>query len=288
MKWYSRLFEQGKGLYSKMVSKHRIEIHKGDEESWHTSISPIMLGGVAVALLSILFVVLLLIVAYTPILDSLPGYKTNAVRSRETLIHSIVRIDSLERKMNEILLYNENRILVVGGKTPVTHTPKNDSLRRSRSGVAPSMEDSLLRSHVAANSRYRTSATKGISTQSELNAISPMNGFVAERFTPNGALLGVKVIGRQDSPITAIADGVVISSDWLSNGGYCVVIQHKNNFISTYRRLSQALPRKGASVRQGEAIGHALSGEDGEESSALEFELWRDGKAVNPELYIAF
>ena len=41
-------------------------------------------------------------------------------------------------------------------------------------------------------------------------------------------------------------------------------------------------------MRQGEAIGHPLAEKEGGELSTLEFELWRDGKAVNPELYIAF
>lgn len=283
-----KLFKRINSWVGTVLRKRKVSVFDGEREQWSVDISPVMLGGISVAVATILFAVLLIVVAYTPILDILPGYRSNAVRSREMLIHSIVRIDSLERKMNEMLLYNENRILVVGGKTPVTHTAQNDSLRRSRSGVLPSKEDSLLRKQMESDARYRLNrAAPAITAQSELNAISPMYGLVAERFSAKGTLLGIKINGKQEAPVTAIADGVVISSEWSPEIGYCIVIQHKNSFISIYRHLAEVLPKKGGIVRQGEAIGHALPEREGGELSTLEFELWRDGKAVNPELYIA-
>lgn len=283
-----KLFKRINSWVGTALRKRKVSVFDGEREQWSVDISPVMLGGISVAVATILFAVLLIVVAYTPILDILPGYRSNAVRSREMLIHSIVRIDSLERKMNEMLLYNENRILVVGGKTPVTHTAQNDSLRRSRSGVLPSKEDSLLRKQMESDARYRLNrAAPAITAQSELNAISPMYGLVAERFSAKGTLLGIKINGKQEAPVTAIADGVVISSEWSPEIGYCIVIQHKNSFISIYRHLAEVLPKKGGTVRQGEAIGHALPEREGSEMSTLEFELWRDGKAVNPELYIA-
>ena len=210
------LFQKINSCFGGAFRKRRFAILDGADESWRADASPMMLFGVGVAVVAILFAVLLLVVAYTPILDILPGYKTNAVRSREMLIHSIVRIDSLERKMNEMLLYNENRILVVGGKTPVTHTAQNDSLRRSRSGILPSREDSLLRQQIENDPRYRlNNASPNILAQSELNALSPMYGLISERFSAKGSLLGVKINGKQEAPVTAIADGTVISSDWL-------------------------------------------------------------------------
>lgn len=282
-------FDKINSWFGGMLRKRRVVQYDNEEESWQFNVSPLMLCGIGIAVVAIVFIVLLVVVAYTPILDVLPGYRTNAVRSRELLIHSIVRIDSLERKMNEMLLYNENRILVVSGKTPVTHTAQNDSLRRSRSGIVPSAEDSLLRRQIEGDERYRlNTASPNIAAQSELNAISPIYGIVSERFSAKSSLLGVKIKGKQDSPVTTIADGVVILSGWLPEVGYCIVIQHKNNFISVYRHLSEVLPKKGAQVRQGAAIGHALSDKDNGELSTLEFELWRDGKVVNPELYIAF
>ena len=282
-------FNKINSWFGDLFRKRRVVLLDGAEERWGADLSPMTITAIALSLVALILGILLLLVAYTPLLDLMPGYRTNAGRSREMLIRSIVRIDSLERKMNEMLTYNENRILVVSGKTPVSQMGQNDSLRRSKSGVLPSKEDSLLRRQIENDPRYRlNTASPNILAQSELNAISPMHGLISERFSAKGSLLGVKINGKQEAPVTAIADGVVISSHWSPEIGYCAVIQHKNNFVSIYRHLAEVLPRKGFQVRQGEAIGHALSDSANGELSTLEFELWRDGKAVNPELYIAF
>ena len=284
-----RSFDKINSRFAALFRKRRFAILDGADERWGAELSPITFTAILLSLVALIFGILLLLVAYTPLLDIMPGYRTNAGRSREMLIRSIVRIDSLERKMNEMLTYNENRILVVGGKTPVTKMAQNDSLRRSKSGVLPSKEDSLLRQQIENDPRYRlNTASPNILAQSELNAISPIYGLISERFSAKGSLLGVKINGKPEAPVTAIADGVVISSYWSPEIGYCAVIQHKNNFVSVYRHLAEVLPRKGVRVRQGEAIGHPLAEKEGGELSTLEFELWRDGKAVNPELYIAF
>ena len=273
--------------FNSIFRKRRFVLFDRDEERWHAELSPTSLTAIAVAVVTLVFGVLLVLVAYTPLLDLMPGYRTHAGRSREMLIRSIVRIDSLERKMNDMLTYNENRILVVGGKTPAMHSLKNDSLQRQKSYVAPSKADSLLRHKIESDERYRLNESKPKSTiQNLLNAVSPMYGLISERFNSKG-LLGVRINGTRDAQVSAIADGMVVLSEWSPESGHCVVIQHKDNYLSVYRHLSGVLLSKGERVQGAQAIGYAGS-DNNEELSMLEFELWRDGKAVNPELYITF
>ncbi len=281
------MFKSIGAWFSGLFRKRKISVLDNNEESWHAELSPAMMTTICVAIVTLVFGVLLLLVAYTPLLDLMPRYRTNAVRSREMLIRSIVRIDSLERKMNEMLTYNENRILVVSGKTPAMQSVKNDSLHRSKVYVAPSKADSLLRHKIENDERYRLNLTKpSAEAQSALNAVAPMYGLVSERFNSKG-LLGVRINGAKDAHVCAIADGVVVQSDWSPESGYCVVIQHKNNFVSLYRHLAGSLLSKGQQVQSAQVIGYAGSDKDAE-LSMLEFELWREGKAVNPELYIIF
>ena len=273
--------------FNSIFRKRRFVLFDRDEERWHAELSPTSLTAIAVAVVTLVFGVLLVLVAYTPLLDLMPGYRTHAGRSREMLIRSIVRIDSLERKMNDMLTYNENRILVVGGKTPAMQSLKNDSLQRQKSYVAPSKADSLLRHKIESDERYRLNESKPKSTiQNLLNAVSPMYGLISERFNSKG-LLGVRINGTRDAQVSAIADGMVVLSEWSPESGHCVVIQHKDNYLSVYRHLSGVLLSKGERVQGAQAIGYAGS-DNNEELSMLEFELWRDGKAVNPELYITF
>ena len=272
---------------SSAVRKRRISISDNEEERWRADLSPMMLTTISISVVAMIFAILLLLVAYTPVLDLMPGYRTNAGRSREMLIRSIVRIDSLERKMNEMLTYNENRILVVSGKTPALQSFKNDSVQRSKAYVAPSKADSLLRQKIENDENYRLNGAKPNSAvQNSLNAVAPMYGLVSERFNAKG-LLGVRISGAKDASVSAVADGVVVESSWSPESGHTVIIQHKNNYISVYRNLSGALLAKGAQVQGVQAIGYAGNDTNGE-LSMLEFELWREGKAVNPELYIIF
>lgn len=281
------LFQKMNLWFSGVFRKRRISVLDNNEESWRAELSPAMLTTIGVALVTLVFGVLLLLVAYTPLLDLMPGYRTNAGRSREMLIRSIVRIDSLERKMNDMLTYNENRILVVSGKTPAMQSVKNDSISRSKAFVAPSKADSLLRRKIENDERYRLNTVKpSAAAQSELNAVAPMYGLISERFNSKG-LLGVRINGTKDAQVCAIADGVVVLSEWSPETGYSVIIQHKNNFVSVYHHLAGSLLAKGEQVQGAQVIGYAGNGDDAE-LSMLEFELWREGKAVNPELYIIF
>lgn len=272
--------------FGNITRKRHISVQNNGEERWRADISPIMLTMISVAVITLVFGVLLLLVAYTPLLDLLPGYRTNAGRSREALMRNIVRIDSLERKMNDMLAYNENRILVVSGKTPTMQSVKTDTLLRNKNFVAPSKADSLLRQKIENDNRYRLNEAKPNAViQNSLNAVAPMYGLISERFNSQD-LLGIRINGTQDAQVVAIADGVVVSNDWSPAAGFNVVIQHKDNYLSVYRNLSALFVSKGTRVQSAQAIGYA--GNSSEGHSLLEFELWRDGKAVNPELYIIF
>ncbi len=50
------------------------------------------------AFVLLLFILILSLVAYTPVLEFLPGYRTEANRSREMLLQNIMRLDSIERR----------------------------------------------------------------------------------------------------------------------------------------------------------------------------------------------
>ena len=189
--------------------KRRVAIYDNDDEQWRADLSPLKVAAIGVALVTIVFVVLLLLVAYTPLLDWMPGYRTNAGRSREILVRSLVRIDSLERKVNDLITYNENRILVVRGKTPAMQSVQNDTIDRAKAFVAPSQADSLLRQKMENDDNYRLNTSK----QSDaFGAVTPMSGIISEKFNSKD-LLGVRINGAKDAQVSAIADGVVLLNE---------------------------------------------------------------------------
>ena len=276
-----------RGALREIFRKRRISISNPEtgNETWYAHISPIGIGSALIALAFIIFGILLILVAYTPLLDMLPGDRTDASKSRETLVRSLIRIDSLERKMNDMLIYNENRILVVDGKTPTMRTVQNDTTARNKQVVPPSKADSLFRRQMENDSAYALNTSSG-NAHSNINAIKPMEGIISERFNAKVGLYGVRMAGTPSTQIVAIAAGTVTAVDWTPDGDHCVTIQHDNGMVSVYRHLSSTIVAKGQRVASGEVVGYSA---DEEKSEALfEFELWMGGKPLDPEAYIIF
>lgn len=262
-----------------------------NSEEWHIHLSPAGIFTGLLAFLLTLFVVILSLVAYTPILEFLPGYRTEADRSRESLIQNIIRLDSMERMMNDMMTYNENISLILSGKTPVARTlPTGDSTRISKLLVVPSHEDSLLRAQMEGEGAYSLKGQEGSSRRRVREAMeltSPIEGIITEGFGISKGSLGVKIAAAASERVVAIEDGTVVMSLWSPERGYTICLQHNGELLSIYRQLSQSLVVAGQTVRAGEMIGYHAEAVQ-EEIPLFEFELWSKGKPLDPEAYILF
>ena len=261
-----------------------------NSEEWHVHLSPAGIFAALVALSLVLFVVILSLMAYTPVLEILPGYRTDASRSRENLIRNILRVDSMERVMRDMMTYNENIALILDGKTPVVRTlAAADSARISKVLVMPSPEDSLLRLQMEGEGPY---ALKGDDVSSRrllresMELVSPAEGIITSHFDIPAGNFGVRLATNgAGERVMAIENGTVILSQWSPETGYVTVVQHGGNLLSVYKNLSQSLVRAGQTVKSGELIGYTPAEGDGR---LFEFELWNGGKPVDPEGYIVF
>ena len=260
-------------------------------EEWHMHLSPASILAGLVAFMLMLFILTLSLVAYSPILEFLPGYRTEADRSRESLVQNIIRLDSMERMMNDMLTYNQNIALIMEGRTPVARVlASSDSSRISKVLVMPSPEDSLLRAQMEGDGPYAIAGRSGGSRRSVREAIElakPVEGIITDRFDIRNGNFGVRIAAAASDRITAIDNGTVVQSLWTPETGYIVVLQHAGNLISVYKNLSQSLVTTGQTIRSGELIGYNAEVQDGE-VRLFEFELWNNGKPVDPEGYIVF
>ena len=262
-----------------------------NSEEWHLHLSPASIIAGLVSFVLLLFILILSLVAYTPVLEFLPGYRTEADRSRENLVQNIIRLDSMERMMNQMMTYNQNIALIMEGKTPVMRTiASSDSSRLSKVLVMPSHEDSLLRAQMEGDGPYSLSASRNESRRAlreSMELLAPVEGILTEKFDVADGRLGVGIVATADAPVSAIERGTVIQSLWSPESGYTIIIQHANNLLSVYRNLSQSLVTTGQAVRGGEQIGYNAEPVNGE-VRLFGFELWNNGKPVNPESYIVF
>ncbi len=261
-----------------------------NSEEWHIHLSPASILAALVAFVLVMFIVVLSLVAYSPVLELLPGYRTEADRSRESLMQNIIRIDSMERMMNDMMTYNENIALVMAGQTPVVRNViTEDSSRVSKVLVAPSKEDSLLRAEMQGEGIYSLAQTGGSAREvrEAIELSKPVEGIITEGFNISEGRMGIRIAATAASRVTAVDKGTVVASLWNPDSGSMVIIQHSENQISIYRHLSQSLVSAGQTVTAGELIGY--SAEKGEtETPLFGFELWNNGKPVDPERYIVF
>jgi lipoprotein NlpD len=86
--------------------------------------------------------------------------------------------------------------------------------------------------------------------------------------------------------VTAVENGTVVGVMQGNSGYTSMLVQHGEGYTSVYAQLGDALVRKGQSVQSGTVLGRLA--EKDEKVMELEFELWRNGTAVDPERYILF
>lgn len=271
--------------------RHRLSMEEVDSSSevWHIFISPMGIAAGLTAFLVIVFAAVLLLLAYTPIANLLPSYSTEAIRSREALMQNIMRIDSLEHIMNDMMAYNENIAILVGGRTPATKTSvASDSLYRSKSIVPPSAEDSLLRAQMTGDSPYGLSNTVKGQSRERTELLRPVDGIVADRFDIRNEVYGIRLATASMAQVISTAEGTVMFAVWTPDRGHIVQIQHPDGLVSVYSNLQQVLVSQGQVVRGAEVLGYTSDKPSAGTENLFEFQIWSNGKVVDPETYIVF
>lgn len=289
MNFYRKTEKMGRELFR----KRRLSLQNATDnaEEWHIHLSPAGAFSAFVAFALVLFILILAFAAYTPVLEFLPGYRTEATRSRESLVQQIVRLDSMERLMNDMLTYNNNIALIMEGKTPVVRLrPTQDSTRLSKTLVMPNAADSALRTQMEGDGPYALNRTGSRrSVREAIDMTVPVEGIITQRFDLKDERFGITVAAATGTQVAAVDNGTVVLSLWSPQTGYMIEIQHAGNLLSVYKNLAESMVTKGQRVRAGEIIGSSgeLSREAGD-PNLFGFELWSNGKPVDPEGYIVF
>ena len=97
---------------------------------------------------------------------------------------------------------------------------------------------------------------------------------------------GINIAGKLGQKILAAADGVVVySGAGLIGYGELLIVKHNNEWISAYAHNSKRLVAEGMKVKAGQHI--ADMGRTGAVRDMLHFEIRRNGKPVDPLLYLS-
>lgn len=239
----------------------------------------------------LLAIIIVLLIIYTPVKELIPGYPSGEMTRNIRL--NAMKLDSLEYELQIKDQFIDNLTTIIRGDEPMDYDMSESEIPVSTATIEDyhSKEDSILREEVEEQQRFSLSLFDPVEkTQnlSELFFFAPVKGMVSNHFDADKMHFGVDLVPTDDQLVKATLDGTVMLADYTAETGYVIQVLHSNEIISIYKHNKQLLKRTGDVVRAGEAI--AIAGDTGELSSGphLHFELWYQGKPINPVEYIVF
>ena len=283
-----------KGFRSRLLRKYRLTIHNENklENVLGFYISPLWV------ILSLFFSFLLvagvvyLIIAFTPVKNLLVEENAPVV-DKQKLIEINLRMDSIMNENTKLTQYTQNIRAIIKGEV-ANDSIKNSPLPLNTDSIDVSASPLEKQFTAAWEEREQYNITSQVSNVAELQGLGlfrPTQGRIVRDFDEEDGHYGVDIEETPNENILATNDGKVVMSDYTANGGYTIVLQHRENMISVYRNCYRLLKNVGDEVEKGEAIG-TLGGDinenAGNEKKFLHFEIWHRGKPLDPNTYIAF
>lgn len=272
-----------------LAEKHKLSLRniRTGQEIWHIFTSRLNFILAFMSLVIILFIIILTTVAYTSILDFIPGYPGN--KSRRLIVENVARLDSMEMQVREWEHYNRSLSLILEGYA--VQQGSTDTVARTgiKGNVFPrSIGDSLLRHQIETDSNYMLVHESRRRAELTFDMVAPVRGMIVKPFSPKNMIFGIEIAPQPSESIMAVMGGTVILATWDPNSGYTMVVEHAANMVSIYKKVARVLCKTGQRVKSGEAIAVTGTGGEGGKTPSFVFELWKDGNPVDPENYITF
>ena len=282
--------KEGREKYwSKLFHKYRFVIMTDSsfEEKLSVKLTRINVIAFVGTLVFFCFFSTMLLIAYTPLSEYVPGKST--IEVQKGLIELNIKSDSLETILLNRSIYLENINKIINGEELVT--PENyEEITNTQIPISfeKSKEDSLFRVKVETEDKSSIYKKDNTNNNTNLMFFTPLSGLISDGYNNKTKHFGIDLVAKEKSRISSVLDGTVVISHWAYETGYVIGIQHNNDYLSFYKHNSVLLKSVGDYVSAGDHI--AIIGNSGELSSGphLHFELWHKGVPVNPENYISF
>ena len=222
---------------------------------------------------------------FTPIKHSIPGYGNLTTKNEVEVLKQKVR------KMESDIVSKDDYIsairkIILGEKDITNYELVKDDVADTTLNEEPTEEEYQLRMDVEKKEKF--SITNKNSIYSSKNLRPPLRGTISSKFDIKKDHFGIDVVAAKGTAIEAVSDGTVIMSEYSIKTGHTLVLMHENNLVTCYKHNSILLKKIGNLVKAGEAI--AIIGNTGAMTDGphLHFEMWLDGKPIDPATLINF
>lgn len=118
----------------------------------------------------------------------------------------------------------------------------------------------------------------------------PVEGYITQGFVDDHILFqdnhyGVDIAAPEGVPIHASASGMVVFSNWTYDLGYTVILYHPNGYFTIYGHNQRNIVEEHQYLKRGDIIGF-LGNTGISQGPHLHFEIWREGKPIDPQSMI--
>ncbi|MFK7968824.1 MAG: M23 family metallopeptidase [Bacteroidia bacterium] len=221
------------------------------------------------------------LIVFTPVIrEQIPGYLNPQyeIKQNEMLDKIASLQDDIESRDSLINVL----IAVTDGVDSPDALPQRPADAPSQQ-AAPSKPVQKINAQPAEAKQAKASFVKQTSSRpAMLRLFLPVDGKVRNAFNQSTGHYGVDIAAKEKAPVKAATSGIVVFSEYSDRDGHVIGITSGDNVLSLYKHNSSILKQVGQYVQAGETI--AIVGNTGENTNGphLHFEVWRQGKAVDP------
>lgn len=207
--------------------------------------------------------------------------------------HMLTSLSDGERR--EFLgLYLKNQLRIAGCTQLLPfYLPESRTIRRTRT-------QKVIRTHkrirpASAHAKWRRQHVKDVFRW----PVDPSLFWISSYFGPRvlkgrkGFHQGIDMAAAHGTPVVAAADGYVKEAHYAPGYGNHILLVHPHSYKTRYAHLSKIRVKKGQRVRAGQLIGNVgatgkvTKSTWGTSASHLHFEVYSQGKRVNPFKFLA-
>ena len=229
--------------------------------------------------LIIVFVLMSVLIIYSPLKYYLPGFSDYSLRSE--LSYNMAKIDSLSNLLNKQTLQLQTT------KNIITGTLSIDSI--------PQQKDVPIEKYRELVEKKSDKEIKFVENFQQNISLNPVKALIMENTTKHNLAVplagtvvvvkdsvnmdnGIKLTSKNGN-VLAMTEGVVTAVELTLNNRYIVVLQHLDGYLSIYKNIAVPLKKVDEKVNMSDAIG--LIALDGERPYLI-FELWQNSTYIDP------
>lgn len=229
--------------------------------------------------LIIVFILMSVLILYSPLKYYLPGFSDYSLRSE--LSYNMARIDSLTNLLDKQTLQLQTTKNIITGTLSIDSIPqqKDVPIEKYRELVEKKSDNEIkFVENFQQNISLNPVKALIMDNTAKQNLAVPLAGTIMVVKDSVNNDNGIKLTSKNGN-VLAIAGGVVTSVELTLNNRYVIVIQHLDGYLSIYKNIAVPLKKVEEKVNMSDVIG--LIALDSERPY-LTFELWQNSTNINP------